>query len=66
MLQCVWMIDVRVAALKLPLDTQLGSWLYQTQLWPRRSMLFFLAMAAIASPFVKVKVPRDGSVASCK
>ena len=27
-------------------------------------MLFFLAMAAMASPFVKVKVPRDGSVAS--
>lgn len=28
------MIEVRVAALKLPLVTQLGSWLYQTQLWP--------------------------------
>ena len=28
------MMDVSCAAVKLPLETQLGSWLYQTQLWP--------------------------------
>lgn len=32
---------------------------------PRRSWPFFFAKFAMTSPFVKVKVPRDGSVASC-
>lgn len=32
--QWTWMIEVNVAALKLPEVSQLGSWLYQTQLWP--------------------------------
>ena len=30
--QWFWMTAVRVAAVQLPLVTQLGSWLYQTQL----------------------------------
>ena len=64
-LQWVWMIEVKVAELKLPLETQLGSWLYHTQLCPRRSCPFVLARFAIWSPPENVNVPRSGSVASC-
>ena len=58
------MIDVNWAAVKLPLDTQLGSWLCQTQLCPRSSWPFAFARFAITSPLVNVNVPCEGSVAS--
>jgi hypothetical protein len=52
------------AVVNLPFETQLGSCWYHTQLWPRSSWPFVLARLAIASPWVNVKVPCDGSVAS--
>ena len=58
------MTVVKSAEVNCPLDTQLGSWLYQTQLCPRRSWPFVLARLAIWSPPEKVNVPRVGSVAS--
>ena len=58
------MIVVRSADEKPPFETQLGSWLYHTQLCPRRSCPFVLARFAIWSPPENVNVPRSGSVAS--
>ena len=62
--QWFWMTVVKSAAVNCPLDTQLGSWLYHTQLCPRRSCPFVFARFAICSPPENVNVPRVGSVAS--
>ncbi len=59
------MTDVKVEELNPPLDTQLGSWLYHTQLCPRMICPFVLARATTWSALVKVKLPREGSVESC-
>ena len=32
--QCVWITSVNSSVVQVPELTQLGSWLYQTQLWP--------------------------------
>ena len=37
-LQCVWMMEVISVALKVPEVSQLGSWLYHTQLCPVKAL----------------------------
>lgn len=58
------MIDESSVALKLPDETQLGSWLCQTQVWPRSSCPFAFAKFAMTSPPENVNTPRDFSIAS--
>src|SRR5262245_7131646 len=56
MAACTWLVG--------RLDTQLGSWLCQTRLWPRTTSLCALAKATTVSPPEKLNVPLDGSVVS--
>lgn len=63
-LTCVWMIEVNWVVVKEPPETQLGSCEYQTRLWQRMIWPLPFAKETISSPWVKVKTPCSGSVAS--